>query len=194
MKDCVKTGDKSVGENAKPTSWLGRIIGLAVLAGVIFWVVTEAYPKMASQFTAAGPAAVNHPMQGPAATPPPAAERWITVHLLGWWHWSADSAEIEQNGPPFEFFVPKEGAKVQWADGSTTKLVAGRAADLSGHFGTIRFKGPKGERVFVCLGAGCEKESHAPREVEYPQSTPTGEEQRLANDDSCDSGSCPYRR
>ena len=195
MKKCAKTDNKSVGENTKAKSWLGRIIGLVVAIGIASVAVMEAYPKFQSEIASSG---AGHPTQGPAATPPPAPEQWTTVHLLGWWHESEECVNIPQNGPPFEFFAPKEGVKVVWADGSTDKLIPGRAADLSGHFGQTCFKGPKGETVDICIGARCRTIPHPPRADPLREDQPPGksgsEVQKMASDDSCDRSNCPYRR
>lgn len=193
MKNCAKTDNTSVGEASGVMKWVSRIIILAGVIGIAFVAFTEAYPK----FTSASPAAVSHQDSSMASLPTPVPEKWIAIHLLGWWHWSEEYADLDDvpRGTPFQFFVPVEGAKVEWADGSTSKLNPSIGRDFSGSMGPMRFKGPKGEKVYICLGWGCEKESHAPREVEYPQSIPAAEgEERLANDDTCDSGSCPYRR
>lgn len=205
MKDCVKTGNKSVAGTSGVMKWVSRIVILAGVCAIAYLAVVQ----YQNRTTTAGSGAVVVSASAPAAPASPLM-KWTAIELAGWGKWSKKYADIPQyQGPDsyFRFFIPDKGAKVEWADRSITKIVPGKEQDFSGHFGKVRFRGPEKHGVYVCIGPGCRQATEVPqekllpadREPEEPPDDSGGAreeegEQKMASEDSCDDSSCTSRR
>lgn len=170
MKNCAKTGNKSVGESARAGRWLGGSIGLAIMVGVIFWIVTEAYPEMAAELAAIDSVTVSHGIPVRAE-----AEERVKIPLLGPDEWSKESFDLSRVpvGVPYWTDGPAD-AQILFSDGENGPLHPAKPNGYGAKMGVARFKGRAGDHVTICWPRACQPEVRAevPRE---PQEIPINE-------------------